>query len=50
MTPRKKLEILHQDFVGSEIDTMTDMEMVIEVLEMLINKAEEQDGHSHSIT
>jgi len=45
-TTRKKLEELHDDFMGEKPDELTDMEIVVRLLEFLIEKL---DGHTHSI-
>ena len=48
-TFRDRLLDIHLDFVGGK-DDMTDNEMIIEILEILIDKVEKQENHSHSIT
>ena len=49
---RHKLKMLAVDFVGIdelEAGKKTDIELIVEILEVLTDKVEELDGHSHTI-
>ena len=49
---RKRLEKLVIEFVGFDLDqviNLTDTELIVAVLEVLTDKVEELDGHSHTI-
>ena len=49
---RKRLEKLVIEFVGFDLDqviNLTDTELIVEVLEVLTDKVEELDGHTHTI-
>ena len=50
-SPKEQLIELHQDFHGKTL-TIEDSElsMIVDILEQLIAKAEQQDGHSHTLS
>ena len=51
MTPRKKLEALADELQGRDgEDSMTELELIIECLTGLLDKANEADDHSHRIS
>ena len=51
MTTRARLIEMHQEFHGREIDPIKESElgMIVDILEQLIERSDEQKDHSHSI-
>jgi hypothetical protein len=51
MSIKQKLKDLHRNFHGAETTgDETELTLIVEILETLIEKVEEQENHSHSIS
>jgi len=51
MTPREKLEALADELQGRDgEDSMTELELIIECLTGLLDRAQEVSDHSHRIS
>jgi len=51
MTAKQKLIELHGNFYGSKLNgNESELQLIVEILEQLIEKSEEQDGHTHNIS
>jgi len=46
---RDLLMSLHREFIGEDTEEKADSSLIVELLEHLLRKMEEQEGHTHQI-
>ena len=51
MTAKERLIDIHEDFHGAELTGKeSELHLIVDILEILIDKAERQENHSHNIS